>query len=260
VVNAVFGIKWLASLGGFGHIAPMANASIKRFYKQVATAPDENGAGWRIHLDGRAVKTPGRADFVLRNQCLAETIAAEWDAQLDHVVPATMPIMQLAATAIDRVAPNRMAVIAELTGYGRSDLLCYRAQYPDDLIHKQDEHWQPLLDWAKSNFSISLNVTHGVMPVVQEDAALLAIQDVVEPLDAHELAALHTLITVSGSVIVGLAVFHGRLNAEQAFDISQIDETYSIENWGEDAEATARREKLRHELVAAGRFLDLLRA
>ncbi|MEQ5774820.1 ATPase [Thalassospira sp. NFXS8] len=237
----------------------MANTSIKRFYKQVATTPDDQGAGWRIHLDGRAVKTPGKADFVLRNQRLADAIATEWDAQVEHIVPSTMPIMQLAATAIDRVAPNRAVVIAELSGYGRSDLLCYRAQYPDDLIRRQNDHWQPLLDWAMSEFSISLNVTQGVMPVGQEDASLLAIQDVIEPLDDHELAALHTLITVSGSVIVGLAVFHRRLTADQAFEISQIDETYAIENWGEDAEATARREKLRHELLAADRFLALLR-
>ncbi len=237
----------------------MVNSSIKRFYKNVAAVPDPNGAGWRVHLDGRAVKTPAKAEFLLPVQSLAEKVAAEWAAQDEHIVPATMPHMQLAATAIDRVAPNRAAVIAELTGYGRSDLLCYRAQYPDDLIARQNEHWQPLLDWAESEFSIVLKVTQGVMPVPQEDTTLLAIQDVIEPLDDHQLAALHTLITVSGSVVIGLAVFHGRLDAAGAFEISQIDESYSIENWGEDAEATARREKLRHELLAAGEFLALLR-
>ncbi|WP_174710296.1 ATP12 family chaperone protein [Thalassospira marina] len=237
----------------------MVNSSIKRFYKNVTAVPDQNGAGFRVHLDGRAVKTPAKAEFVLPNQALADQIAAEWDAQGEHIVPATMPHMQLAATAIDRVAPNRATVIAELTGYGRSDLLCYRAQYPDDLVGRQNEQWQPLLDWAAGEFSIVLKVTQGVMPVVQEDAALLAIQDIIEPLDDHELAALHTLITVSGSVVIGLAVFHGRLDPAQAFDISQIDESYAIENWGEDAEATARRERLRHELLSAGAFLDLLR-
>ncbi|OSQ36670.1 ATPase [Thalassospira mesophila] len=230
---------------------------MKRFYKQVATAPAENGQGWRIHLDGRAVKTPGKADFVLRNQPLAEAIAAEWDAQGEHIVPSTMPIMQLAATAIDRVAPNRAVVIAELTGYGRSDLLCYRAQYPDDLMRKQHEQWQPLLDWAKTELSVSLNVTHGVMPIAQEDTALLAVQDVIEPLDDHELAALHTLITVSGSVIIGLAVLHRYIDAKQAFDVSQVDEIYAIENWGADAEAEEKRQNLRNEILAARRFLDL---
>ncbi|OKH89361.1 ATPase [Thalassospira sp. TSL5-1] len=233
---------------------------MKRFYKNVAAVPDPGGAGWRVHLDGRAVKTPAKAEFLLPVQPLAEKIAAEWDAQDEHIVPATMPHMQLAATAIDRVAPNRTAVIAELVGYGRSDLLCYRAQYPDDLVTRQNEHWQPLLDWAESEFSIALKVTQGVMPVSQEDTALLAIQDVIEPLDDHQLAALHTLITVSGSVVIGLAVFHGRLDAQGAFDISQIDESYSIENWGEDAEATVRRERLRHEILAAGEFLALLRS
>lgn len=115
----------------------MLTQSINRFYKKADAAADDSGAGWRVLLDGRAVKTPAKADFLLPSEVLAREIAAEWDAQGEKVQPSTMPIMQLAATAIDRVRPNRPGVIAELTGYGRSDLLCYRAPYPEELIERQ---------------------------------------------------------------------------------------------------------------------------
>lgn len=250
--------KALAVTPGFGHIADMMKNSIKRFYKSVDAVHDETAGGWRVHLDGRAVKTPAKADFVLPAEPVAREIAAEWAAQDEHIVPASMPVMQLAATAIDRVAPNRDAVIAELTGYGRSDLLCYRAEFPEELALRQAQNWQPLLDWARSDLGVDLVVTAGVMPVTQDDAALRALQEKIVPFDDYRLAALHTLTTVSGSVIIGLAVLSRRLAAHEVFDISQIEENYSIEQWGEDAEALARRERLKAELLSAGRFLDLL--
>jgi chaperone required for assembly of F1-ATPase len=239
-------------------MAVMVTQSIKRFYKKADAAADDSGAGWRVLLDGRAVKTPAKADFLLPTEVLAREVAAEWDAQGEKVLPSTMPIMQLAATAIDRVRPNRATVIAELTGYGRSDLLCYRASFPEDLIERQAKAWQPLLDWSKNHLGVALNVTEGVMPIRQDDQSLRRLQDHVEGFDDYYLTALHSLTTVSGSVIIGLAVMNKQINAQTAFEAAQLDEEYSMEKWGEDAEAMARRERHRAELLAAGRYLELL--
>lgn len=239
-------------------MAVMLTQSINRFYKKADAAADDSGAGWRVLLDGRAVKTPAKADFLLPSEVLAREIAAEWDAQGDKVQPSTMPIMQLAATAIDRVRPNRDAVIAELTGYGRSDLLCYRASFPEDLIERQAKAWQPLLDWSKNDLGVALSVTEGVMPITQDDHALIRLQDHVEGFDDYYLTALHSLTTVSGSVIIGLAVMKKQIDAKAAFEAAQLDEEYAMEKWGEDAEAIARRDRHRAELLAAGRYLELL--
>lgn len=239
-------------------MAVMLTQSINRFYKKAEASADTSGAGWRVLLDGRAVKTPAKADFVLPSEMLAAEIAREWGAQGEKVQPSTMPIMQLAATAIDRVRPNRPGVIAELTGYGRSDLLCYRASFPEDLIERQVKAWQPLLDWSKSDLGVALQVTEGVMPITQDDHALLRLQDHVESLDDYHLTALHSLTTVSGSVIIGLAVMKQKISAEQAFECAMLDEEYSIEKWGEDAEALARRDRHKAELLATGRYLGLL--
>ncbi|MDP2698484.1 ATP12 family chaperone protein [Thalassospira sp.] len=237
----------------------MQTQNLKRFYQKAEAVRDDLAPGWRIHLDGRAVKSPGRADFVLTSEALARAIAAEWDGQGDHIVPSSMPMMQLAATVIDRVVPNRMAVIGDLTGYGRSDLLCYRADFPEELVTRQAKAWQPLLDWAARELDVALKVTQGVMPVAQDDAALLHLQDAIESLDDNELTALHTVTTISGSVIIGLAMLRGFITPAEVFDIAQIDDSYSMERWGEDAEAMERRQRQKAEFLAAGRFLELLR-
>lgn len=251
-------MKSLALPAGFGHMAGMLTKTFDRFYKQAEAVRDDSGAGWRVHLDGRAVKSPAKADFLLPTEPLAREIAAEWDAQGEKVKPATMPIMQLAATAIDRVRPNRDAVVAELTGYGRSDLLCYRAPYPEDLIERQAAAWQPLVDWAHRDLEVRLAVTEGVMPISQDDSALAQLQDHVASFDDYYLTGLHSLTTVSGSVIIGLAVIKGHIDAHRAFECAMLDEEYAIERWGDDAEAVARRDRHRADLLAAGRYLDLL--
>lgn len=239
-------------------MAVMLTQSIKRFYKKAEASADDSGAGWRVLLDGRAVKTPAKADFVLPSDVLAGEIAREWDAQGEKIQPSTMPIMQLAATAIDRVRPNRSVVVAELTGYGRSDLLCYRASFPEDLIERQAKAWQPLLDWAERDLGVALLVTEGVMPVTQDEQSLLRLQEHIDAFDDYYLTALHCLTTISGSVIIGLAVMKQHISAEKAFECAMLDEEYSMEKWGKDDEALARRERHKAELLAAARYLGLL--
>ncbi|MBX2833202.1 MAG: ATPase [Rhodospirillales bacterium] len=239
-------------------MAIMVTKTINRFYKKAEAVADDSASGWRVHLDGRAVKTPAKAEFLLPTEVLAKEIAAEWEAQGEKILPSTMPIMQLAATAIDRVAPNRAVVVAELTGYGRSDLLCYRATFPEDLIERQAKAWQPLLDWAAKELGVELAVTEGVMPISQDDKSLVRLQDHVESFDDYYLTALHNLTTVSGSLIVGLATLKGQIDAQTAFKCAMLDEEYAIEQWGEDHEAVARRDRHKAELLATGRYLGLL--
>jgi chaperone required for assembly of F1-ATPase len=61
-----------------------------------------------------------------------------------------------------------------------------------------------------------------------------------------------------GSLIIALALSVGRLDAAEAFALSQLDEIFQIEAWGEDAEAKQRREALAADIAATARFLALL--
>ncbi|MEO0822502.1 MAG: ATP12 family chaperone protein, partial [Pseudomonadota bacterium] len=137
---------------------------MKRFWSETRVVAAE-GAGFTVHLDERPIRTPGRAELALPTRALAEALAAEWDAQTETVDPRAMPLTRAANTAIDRVLPERAAVAAAIAEYGESDLLCYRAPYPDELAAEQAAGWDPLLDWAAEALGARLATGAGVMHV-----------------------------------------------------------------------------------------------
>jgi chaperone required for assembly of F1-ATPase len=231
---------------------------MKRFYQTVAVVPVEGGFG--IALDGKPLKTPAKGSLVLPTERLAAAIAAEWDAQAETVKPQTMRLMQLASTALDRVALHRLAVVEEAAGYAASDLLCYRAEGPDGLVAREAALWQPLLDWAMVRFDAPLVVTSGIVHVDQPEASLKALRAVLAEMDALTLTAVADLTAASGSLVVALAVWDGRLDGAGAAAAALIDETVQNERWGEDAEAKVRRDQLVADIHAAARFLTLLTA
>jgi cyclic lactone autoinducer peptide len=231
---------------------------MKRFYKSVAVAPVEGGFG--ITLDGKALRTPAKAAFVLPTVALADAIAAEWQTQGETVRPHDMPLMKLASTALDRVAQKMAEVVAEAAGYAASDLLCYRAEEPDHLIAREAKLWQPILDWAMVRFDAPLRVTSGIVHVTQPSESLKALEAVLRPLDPLTLTAIADLTASCGSLILALAVWDGRIDAAAAAEAALIDETVQNERWGEDAEAKVRRDQLVADIHAAGRFLKLLQA
>ena len=231
---------------------------MKRVYREV-TAHQVEG-GWGIALDGRPMRTPAKHQLVVPSAALATAIAAEWDAQRDEIRPATMPLTRLAATAIDRTGAQRELVVAEVANYAGTDLVCYRAEHPPALVARQQAEWQPLLDWAMLRYDAGLAVTHGILPQPQSPAALKAFAAAVAAQDDFRLTALHAMTGACGSLVIALALMEGRLDAAAAFAASQLDETFQIEAWGEDAEAAARRRALAEDIAAASRFAALLDA
>jgi chaperone required for assembly of F1-ATPase len=231
---------------------------MKRVYKKVEVAPVEGG--WGITLDGRSIRTPAKSPMVLPNKPLAAAIAAEWDAQRDEIRPIEMPLTRLVATAIDRTGPQRDAVVTEVSNYAGTDLVCYRADHPPALAARQQAVWQPLIDWAMSRYDAALAVTTGIIPTRQSAAALKAFAAAVAALDDFRLTGLHNLTAACGSLVIGLAIMEGRLDADAAFAASQLDETFQIEAWGEDAEAMQRRAALADDIKSTTRFVELLAA
>lgn len=231
---------------------------MKRFYKEakVVAAAD----AFAIELDGKPLRTPEKRALLVPTRSLAEAIAAEWQGQGMTVRPLDLPLTRLVSTALDRVVPRRDEVIAEIAKYAATDLLCYRADEPHELIERQQQIWQPLLDWAEARLAASFVVTHGVTPVAQTPATLRAIEDAVAAHDAMRLVALHLATTACGSVVLGLALLAERISAEEAFAAAQLDETFQIERWGEDAEQTKARAALKEDIALAARFAALLRA
>ena len=229
---------------------------MRRVYKVVATRPVERG--WGVLLDDRPLRTPAKRALVVPSEPLARAIAAEWDAQETDIRPERMPLTRLAATALDRTALARDTIVAEVANYAGTDLVCYRAEQPPTLAARQHAAWQPLIDWAASRYDAGLAVTAGILPQPQSPASLKAYAAAVGSLDDFRLTALQAATAACGSLVIALALFEGRIDADAAFAASQLDETFQIEAWGEDAEAASRRTALAADIEATARFLELL--
>jgi len=229
----------------------------RRFYTETAVIALADGASG-IALDGRPIRTPGGAKVALPGRALAAAIAAEWAAQEGKVDALSMPLMRLAATALDRIGRERDAVVSTIAGYAAHDLLCYRAAAPGALAARQAESWQPLLDWCARACGAQLAVTEGVIHVEQRPEALAALRAVVDAMDDFRLAALSQLTAACGSLVLALAVCSGWIDSAAAIAASQLDEVWQAEKWGDDAEAATRRANLAREITDTVRFLDLL--
>lgn len=229
----------------------------RRFYKKVAV--EDADEAYVIALDGRPVKTPGKASAVIASRPLAEAVAAEWDAQAEKIDPHSMPLTQILCTAIDKVAPNRDEIASQVVRYAGADLLCYRVESPADLAQRQYDTWQPVLDWLAAEQGINLRTTTGLIAEDQDPAALKRAAALIDALDDHELAATAVLTQTMGSFALSMAVVNGHTDWEYAASASQLDETYQSELWGADREAEQRLRSLRNDIEAAYRYLTLHR-
>ncbi|HEX8525364.1 ATP12 family chaperone protein [Allosphingosinicella sp.] len=229
---------------------------MKRFYRQASVRRCEGGE--EVLLDERPVRTPARRLLVLPSAALAEAVAAEWNAQGAKVQPKSMPLTGLANAAIDRAAPDKEAFAATLAAYGETDLLCYRAEGPEPLVERQSRLWDPILAWARRRFDIEFELVEGVIHRPQPPHTIARLRHAVAVRDPFELAALSPLVTISGSLLIALALTEEAIGLDAAWAAATLDETWQAEQWGEDAEAAERLELRRTEFEAAYRFLKLL--
>jgi chaperone required for assembly of F1-ATPase len=227
----------------------------KRTYKTVAVAP--SGEGHAILFDGKPAKVASAA-LQLPTPALAEAVAQEWREQKKQLDPARMPLTALAAAALNRVATARGDVIEHILGYGRNELLCYRAAEPPELAARQKARWDPLLEWAHTHHGIRLAADTGISFIEEPVDALLRMQEIVSGLDDFELAALDAVASLAASFVVALALIERHIGAEEAFAVSHLEELYQAEKWGRDAEAEQRRARTIAELKAVECFVSLL--
>ncbi len=227
----------------------------KRFWTDVSVAADSGG--FAVMLDARRVMTPGKQPLIVPTRAMADAVAAEWAAQDGEIKPLTMPVTRAVNSAIERVRPQKAEVAAMLAAYAETDLTCHRAGTPVELAARQAQAWDPILDWAAQAHGARLVVTVGVLPVDQPQDSLGALAAHVAALDEFRLTALHDLVTLSGSLLIGLATADRHLDPDSAWALSRIDETWQIEQWGHDEDAAEVADLKRAQFLQADLFWAL---
>jgi chaperone required for assembly of F1-ATPase len=230
---------------------------MKRFWEN-ASVVHENGRH-AIRLDGRPMRLPSGPILWLESSALAAAIADEWQATGSDFTVDDVPLTRLAGTAQERVAPDPAASVEALSRYAQNDLLCYRAESPEALVLRQARLWQPWLDRARARYGAHLRVTAGVIPVAQPSEAVSALRAALAAYPAFALAGLGILVPATGSLVLGLAVAEGALEAEAAFELACLDELFQAEQWGQEREATKQRRSVKEDIDLAARFMRLSR-
>ena len=231
---------------------------MKRFYTHAAAEAADGG--WAVTLDGRPIRTPAKAPLVVPTETLARAIADEWAAQGEEIKPGTMPLTGLANAAIDRVAADRAMFVDSLARYAESDALTYRAEHPEDLVQRQAATWNPILDWAERRYGVEFELVPGVMHRPQPAATVARLRAPLETLEPFPLTAMQPLVTISGSLVLALALIEGAFDEDAAWNAGEHDELYQAEKWGEDELGAQSRASRREAFAAALRFFRLVAA
>jgi chaperone required for assembly of F1-ATPase len=238
-----------------GSLATAASGA-KRPYSEVTIV--EEGGRYGVRLDAKPLRAPSGTLLVAPTRPLAAAIAEEWRDQPAKIDIARAPLTRLLGTALDRIPANRKAVESELRGYAETELVCHRVEHPPALARRQAEQWQPLLEWFARSYDAPLSVTTGVLAVRQPQQSLDAIARALAAIDALRLTGFSLAVGTAGSLVIGAALSDGHLTPDQAFAAAELDASFQIEQWGEDAEATRRRAQLRAELELVDRWHRLI--
>jgi chaperone required for assembly of F1-ATPase len=234
---------------------------VKRFWDTASVEWTDHGH--RILLDDKPMRLPSGTPLTVGPARLARAIAEEWQAagggKGGEMSFKDTPLTRLAGTARERIAPDLAPTVDAIARYGETDLLCYRAEAPQKLVHRQQQQWQPWLDWVALAYGAPLRVATGVGYVRQHHDSVMALRRAVAALDTDTLAGLGIAVPASGSLVLGLALAAGEMDAETAFTLGALDELFQAEQWGDDYEAVDRRTSMMADIVLAGRYIDLTR-
>jgi len=237
---------------------------MKRFYENVSLKSVPGGFG--VFLDGRPIKTPSKMDFKVESSALCELVCAEWEEQGEKIDPNSMPLTQLVNTKIEKVIKVRSAMEAEVLKYINSDLLCYRAQYPDvpeEFVERQNRIWQPHLDWFSKTYGHEFMVTTALAALKQDQALCDVIESEVKTLDDDRFTLLQMVTPACGSIVLGLAFVKGAIDAETLMAAAFMEEDYKFDLYNEavhggDPLTEKRRKSMRRDIEAAQDYLDTL--
>jgi chaperone required for assembly of F1-ATPase len=234
---------------------------VKRFWD--AAAVQWTKTGHAILLDGKPMRLPSGSPLVVGPARLARAIAEEWQqaggGRGGEMSFKDTPLTRLAGTALERIAPDPAPTIDAIARYGETDLLCYRAEKPQELVQRQHQQWQKWLDWAALTYDAPLRVVTGVGYLRQHHDSIAALRRTVAAFDVDVLAGLGIAVPALGSLVLGLALAAGEIDAETAYALGALDELFQAEQWGEDYEAVDRRRSILADIVLAARYIDLTR-
>lgn len=226
----------------------------RRFYETVELFEDGT---FQVHLDHRPLKTPGGRTLIARSPALARELVAEWAAQEEFIDPEVMPLTGLANATIDRIAPRRTKVIEQLLPFFDTDTLRYATNESEEFAERSDQHWAPLRSWFHDTYGLAVPVITGFDAPSVGRESLAVIAERLAGIDDYVLTGFHKVVNDAGSIILGLALLDGQIDGEAVYELCHLEALYQAQKWGQDSEASARRARIKRDILAAECFIRL---
>ena len=154
--------------------------------------------------------------------------------------------------ALAELEKNRSAMERQLKIFAQTDLLFFFSEKPE-LKKRQQEMWQPILNWAQAELQIKIAVTDE-LEVPDNRELVAALDGVFARMGDGQFCCWYAAMLNMRSVLLGLALVEGPLTADEAFLLAQAEELWQNERWGEDAKAAKLRQAQLNDLQVIEEF------
>lgn len=191
------------------------------------------GDQYEIILDKRKLKTPKGSLFLAPNEALASMIAAEWDSQKEKIELNQMHLTTLTNTVLDN--PGNMdkdSITEKMISFLEGDTLCFRMPEPEELSHRQNQSWDPVVQWFAHFFRCKVPVTQNVnLPPIDSQSK----ETLTRYFKSFNIWSLTGFIFATEnlkSMILACALINRQLSVEEAIQLSRVEENFQAEKWG----------------------------
>ena len=230
---------------------------MKKFWEIVSIIKISSNS-FRIMLDKKILQTPLKKELILPNLNLAQEILKEWDQDSKNVNTESMIFYSLISTSLDKIIDNKNLYINDILNYIDTDLICYRAKNPKELVELQKNKWDPIILLIEGYIGTKVQVFQGILPKKQKATVHGHLNNLINQFDIFEISALHRITNITGSIFLSLCVIKKDISKNEVFELSFLDELWQAENWGFDEESSQKRKELSVELNRSIYFLDCL--
>ena len=153
------------------------------------------------------------------------------------------------------VSAHRGELIDRLADFARTDVLLFLST-DKKLLEEQKAKWFPIVNWANQTVNSDFKPTTSLnVPQVSKDF-LKDFKNYITSFSDREMTVFYTAALDMHSVLLALALVKGKIDAKQAFELSEMEELFQARNWGKEAVAEARRRAIRDKLQEAHAYLQ----
>ena len=152
------------------------------------------------------------------------------------------------------IKQHRVEIIDRLVNFALNDVLLFWST-DKEVKKEQQEKWLPILTWVDDTLNTRFKQTTSLETDTSGKTAATELKKYLDNLSDKELTSFYVAALNMRSVLLAVAMIKGRINATEAFELSELEELYQARKWGSEPVAEARRNSIKDSLISAEKYL-----